>query len=86
MQGSVFILIAVLGGVLIGLSQEAAMSPVALLGIALCQFMLLSLLSAIVLIFDKDWTSILWRTLGSWIAASGLLLGGWVLSGKLPPL
>jgi hypothetical protein len=44
-------------------------------------FVLVALTAALVLSLKKPWTRIVVRVVGSWIAASGLLLLGWFIRG-----
>ena len=50
-----------------------------LLGIAATAFVIVALVAAVVLSLRPAWTRIAVRVLGSWIAASGMLLVGWSL-------
>jgi hydrogenase/urease accessory protein HupE len=54
-----------------------------LAGIAGAVFVLAALVSAGVLSLRQPWARIVVRVAGSWIAATGLLLLGWSLSGRL---
>lgn len=53
-----------------------------LVGIAGAIFLLVALVSALVVSLRRPWTRIAVRVGGSWIAAIGLLLLGWTLSGR----
>jgi hydrogenase/urease accessory protein HupE len=53
-----------------------------LVGIAGATFLLVALVSALVVSLRRPWTRIAVRVAGSWIAAIGLLLLGWTLSGR----
>jgi hydrogenase/urease accessory protein HupE len=53
-----------------------------LIGIVTAIFVLVALLSAWVVSLERPWTRIVVRVAGSWIAAIGLLLLGWTLSGR----
>ena len=53
-----------------------------LAGIAGAIFLLVALVSALVVSLKRPWTRIAVRVAGSWIAAIGLLLLGWTLSGR----
>jgi hydrogenase/urease accessory protein HupE len=54
----------------------------ALVGISSTVFVLVALVAAIVVSLKKDWTRIVVRVAGSWIAAIGLLMLGWTISGR----
>jgi urease accessory protein len=73
-------------GALHGLSNGAAMGesgmqPLGLLGIAATVFALVALISAFVISLRAPWTRVAVRVAGSWIAAIGLLLLGWLSRG-----
>lgn len=53
-----------------------------LVGIAGAIFLLVALVSALVVSLERPWVRIAVRVAGSWIAAIGLLLLGWTLSGR----
>ena len=54
-----------------------------LVGIAAAIFVVAALVSALVVSLQRPWTRIAVRVAGSWIAAIGLLLLGWTLSGRI---
>jgi len=60
---------------------EAGNAPLGLVGIATAIFVLAALLAALVVSLRADWTRIVVRVAGSWIAAIGLLMLGWALRG-----
>ena len=51
----------------------------AIIGISGTVFVAMTLVAALVTAWQSGWVRIAWRVLGSWIAASGLLLLGWSL-------
>ena len=51
----------------------------ALLGLAAVLFVLTALVVAFVLELRQPWSRVAVRVLGSWIAASGLLMFGWAM-------
>jgi len=53
-----------------------------LIGITVAIFVLAALVSALVVSLKQPWTRIAARVAGSWIAAIGLLMLGWSLSGR----
>ncbi|MGO8970594.1 MAG: HupE/UreJ family protein [Myxococcaceae bacterium] len=53
-----------------------------LAGIAAVTFVLVALLAAFVVSLHKPWMRIAVRVAGSWVAATGLLMLGWSLSGR----
>jgi urease accessory protein len=50
-----------------------------LLGLALAVFVIVALFTSFVIPLRQQWTLIVVRVAGSWIAASGLLMLGWAL-------
>ena len=50
-----------------------------LLGVALAVFVVVALFSSFVIPLRRQWTLIVVRIAGSWIAANGLLMLGWAL-------
>jgi hydrogenase/urease accessory protein HupE len=67
------------GAAIAGAGREAS----GLAGITGAIFLLVALVSALVVSLRRPWTRIAVRVAGSWIAAIGLLLLGWTLSGRL---
>ena len=65
-----------------GMGQPGA-GAVALLGVMSMVFVLVALCAAFVVWLRWPWTHIAVRVVGSWIVASGLLLLGWNLHGKV---
>jgi hydrogenase/urease accessory protein HupE len=58
-------------------------ASVALLGLVFAVFVLVALAAAFVVQLQAAWARIAVRVVGSWIVASGLLMLGWNLRGKL---
>ena len=61
----------------------AGREAIGLLGIVGASFVVVALVSAWVLALRSPWARIAMRVAGSWIAATGLLMLGWSLSGRL---
>jgi hydrogenase/urease accessory protein HupE len=66
-----------LHGFLNGTAMAAGGGSLALFGISLAVFVLISLVSALVVSLKKYWARITVRVAGSWIMAIGLLMLGW---------
>ena len=62
---------------------QAGLPASELVGITGAVFVVAALVSAPVVAVRAPWTRIAVRAAGSWIAATGLLLAGWSLSGRL---
>ena len=54
-----------------------------LLGIMCIVFMVVALASAFVVSLRRPWMRIAIRVAGSWICASGLLMFGWMVKGRM---
>jgi hydrogenase/urease accessory protein HupE len=61
----------------------ALAAALGLIGIAALLFVAVTLAAALVVSLEKAWARIAVRVAGSWIAATGLLLAGWTLSGRI---
>lgn len=70
-------------GILNGLALKSGPGGLALLGIMGALFVLVTLLSAVVVSLKPPWTRIVIRVMGSWIAASGMLMIGWFFRGHI---
>lgn len=62
---------------------QPGIASLALLGLVFAVFVLVALASAFVVQLKAAWARIAVRVVGSWIVASGLLMLGWSLRGKL---
>jgi urease accessory protein len=78
------VLLGLLHGSLNGtdLSQHRAFS-LSIAGVAAASFVVVSLLAGQVTSMRLAWTRIVVRVAGSWIAATGLLMLGWAVRGRL---
>jgi len=74
------VVIGLVHGFLNGAALKQGAGTLGLLGMMGLLFVLVALASAFVVSLKKPWTRIAVRVLGSWIAASGLLLLGWSLN------
>lgn len=69
-------------GVLNGMAmQQGCAGGLGLLGILAALYVLVALVAACVVALHQQWTQIVVRVAGSWIAAMGLLMLGWALRG-----
>ena len=79
-------LLAGIYGIIHGLLNGAALGaigagPASLFGIAATVLVIALLVSAAVVSLRADWTRIAVRVVGSWVAAIGMLMFGWLLRG-----
>ena len=54
-----------------------------LIGIMVTLFVLVALVSAFTVSLKKPWTKIVVRVAGSWVAAMGMLMFGWLFRGQV---
>ena len=78
--------LAVMLGILLGLMNGSALAaikagPMSLFGIAASVLVLALLTSAAVVSLRRPWARIVVRVAGSWIAAIGILMFGWLMQG-----
>jgi hydrogenase/urease accessory protein HupE len=87
MPAHIFTLLAVAVGVMHGFFNGIAMRSgpgvSGLLGIAATLFVLVGIGSAVVVSLRAAWTRVAVRVAGSWIAAVGLLMLGWLAKGNI---
>lgn len=81
--GPMTAMIGLVHGVLNGLVLKSGPGGPALLGIMGALFVLVALVSAFVVSLERSWTRIVVRVMGSWVAASGMLMIGWYFRGQL---
>lgn len=75
-------LIGLVHGFFNGIALQSGPALLGLLGIMAALFVLVSLVSAAVVSIRLPWTRIAVRVLGSWVAASGMLMIGWFIKGQ----
>lgn len=68
-------------GLLNGLVLKSGPGIMGLLGIMGALFVIVPLAAAFVVSFERPWTRIVIRVMGSWVVASGMLMVGWYLKG-----
>ena len=76
-------LTGLLHGFLNGLVLKNDPGALGLMGIMAALFVLVTIFSAIVVSLERPWSRIFIRVMGSWIAASGMLMVGWYLKGAV---
>lgn len=65
-------------GILNGVALKEGPAVLGLIGIMVTLFVLLALISAFVISLKQPWTRIVVRVAGSWVAAIGMLMFGWM--------
>jgi urease accessory protein len=69
-------------GALNGIALREGAGVLGLIGIMATLFVLVAIVSAFVVSLKKPWTRIVVRVAGSWVAAMGLLMIGWMIRGQ----
>lgn len=70
-------------GFLNGVALREGPAALGLLGIIATLFVAVALVAALVVSIRVQWMRVVVRVFGSWVFASGLLLAGWLLKGKM---
>ncbi len=68
-------------GILNGVALKEGPGVLGLVGILVALFVIVALVSAFIVSFKKPWARIMVRVAGSWVAAIGMLMFGWVVQG-----
>ena len=76
------VLVGLIHGFFNGLALKDGPGSAGLFGIMATLFVLIALVSASVLSLKAQWTRIVVRVAGSWIAATGILMIGWFFRGQ----
>lgn len=77
------IVLGLVHGFLNGATLKEGAGTLGLLGIMSIVFVVVSLASALVVSLRRPWMRIAVRVAGSWVCASGLLMLGWLLKGRM---
>ena len=70
-------------GALNGVALKEGAGVLGLVGIMATLFVLVALFSALVVSLKKPWTRVVVRVAGSWVAAIGMLMFGWMFRGQV---
>ena len=65
-----------------GIALRDGSGVLGLIGIMVTLFVFTALVSALIVSLKKPWTKIVVRVAGSWVAAIGMLMFGWLLRGQ----
>ncbi len=76
------VLVGFVHGFFNGLALKDGLGSLGLLGITVALFVLVALVSAAVVSLKPPWTRIVVRVTGSWVAAIGILMIGWLAQGR----
>jgi len=84
-QRSFTTLVVVVGlvhGVLNGVALKEGAAILGLIGITATLFVIAAIVSAFIVSLKQPWTRIVVRVAGSWVAATGMLMFGWLFRGQ----
>jgi len=69
-------------GVLNGVALKEGAGILGLIGIMATLFVIVAIVSAFIVYLKQPWTRIVVRVAGSWVAAMGILMFGWLFRGQ----
>jgi hydrogenase/urease accessory protein HupE len=78
---AIVVVVGIVHGVLNGVALKEGAGILGLIGIMVTLFVLIALVSALIVSLKKPWTRIVVRVAGSWVAAIGILMFGWLFRG-----
>jgi hydrogenase/urease accessory protein HupE len=78
----IVLLVGVVHGMLNGLALKTGPGVLGLFGIMATLFVIVALVAAFTVSLQKPWNRIVVRVAGSWVAAIGMLMFGWLLRGQ----
>ena len=79
---AIVIVVGLVHGVLNGVALKEGAGILGLIGIMATLFVIVALVSAFIVSLKKPWTRIVVRVAGSWVAAIGMLMFGWLMRGQ----
>jgi len=79
---AVVVVVGFVHGVLNGIALKEGAGILGLIGIMATLFVIIAIVSAFIVSLEKPWTRIVVRVVGSWVAAIGMLMFGWLMRGQ----
>jgi hydrogenase/urease accessory protein HupE len=79
---AVVVVVGFVHGVLNGIALKKGAGILGLIGIMATLFVIITIVSALIVSLKKPWTRIVVRVAGSWVAAIGMLMFGWLFRGQ----
>jgi hydrogenase/urease accessory protein HupE len=73
--------VGIVHGTLNGIALKHGPGALGLIGIMAAMFVIVALVSALIVSLKQPWTRIVVRVAGSWVAAIGMLMFGWIFRG-----
>jgi urease accessory protein len=80
---AVVIVVGFFHGVLNGVALKEGAGILGLIGIMATLFVIVAIVSAFIISLRQPWTRIVVRVAGSWVAAIGMLMFGWLMRGQI---
>ena len=78
---AIVVVVGFVHGVLNGVALKEGAGILGLIGIMASLFVILAIVSAFIVSLKKPWARIVVRVAGSWVAAIGMLMFGWLMRG-----
>ena len=79
---TIVVVVGFVHGVLNGVALKEGAGILGLIGIMATLFVIVAIVSAFVVSLKQAWTKIVVRVAGSWVAAMGILMFGWLMRGQ----
>jgi urease accessory protein len=79
---AVVIVVGLVHGLLNGVALKESTGILGLIGIMATLFVIVAIVSATIVSLKKPWARIVVRVAGSWVAAIGMLMFGWLMRGQ----
>ena len=79
---AIVIVVGLVHGVLNGVALKEGAGILGLIGIMATLFVIVAIVSGFIVSLKKPWTRIVVRVAGSWVAAVGMLMFGWLMRGQ----
>ena len=79
---TVVVVVGLVHGILNGVALKEGAGILGLIGIMATLFVIVAIVSALIVSLKQSWTRIVVRVAGSWVAAIGMLMFGWLMRGQ----
>jgi len=79
---AIVVVVGFVHGVLNGVALKEGAGILGLIGIMATLFVIVAIVSAFIVSLKQAWTKIVVRVAGSWVAAMGILMFGWLMRGQ----
>jgi hydrogenase/urease accessory protein HupE len=79
---TIVVVVGLVHGVLNGVALKEGAGILGLIGIMATLFVIVAIVSALIVSLKQSWMRIVVRVTGSWVAAIGMLMFGWLMRGQ----